>query len=192
MNIILLCAAMLNGSAQPVSLDSVVQQAKWPGWTIYSSDNLGFEGRSSRYPVTHLFDDDPSTAWVFPAKLPASAGGDEHRLRIGLGHPMTLDGIRIMNGYNKSQDLFFANDRIVELEVWSGRKQIKTVRLADRMGWHDISLPRTLYEDIELVFTKFARGRMDDVCISELRLMQDGIELPVSLSGAMTYATGTE
>jgi hypothetical protein len=181
-----------------VAADTIPQQVTWPGWTIFSSDDLGFSGKH-RYPVTYIFDGDPSTAWVFKAKFKhvkneegSPPAPTQHSLMIELEKPTVLDGLRIMNGYNKSEDLYFANDRVVAMEIWSADKRIKTVKLADRMGWHDVSLPHAKYSQIKLVFTGIVKGEMDDICISELRLTRKDLELPVHLTAAVIYATGSE
>ena len=186
---LLLCAAAL-ATCLPLLADGHGAEITWPGWTIESGEEGEPERRiHTSFPLTYLVDDDPATAWVFSDKLePDWNPTDYHYITIRFERPRRVDELRIMNGYNKSEELFWRNDRVTELRVKTGEWHkdtqqynepiIRTVALTDRMGWHSIRLPRREYDRLTIVFTKLVRGRDDDLCISGIELRDGGEKLP--------------
>lgn len=167
--------------------------AFFPGWTIATSEVLYAGKRHTSYPIANMLDGDPRTAWVFSGqemKEPEyrkSRWGSSYALEITPVSPLRIDSVRIMNGYNKDVETFRKNDRIVELAIYEGSKwpserraPIKTAALSDKMGWHEISLPRKKYKNLILVITGIRRGKDRDVCVSELELVHKGRKLPMN------------
>lgn len=103
-----------------------------------------------------------------------------------------------MNGYNMRPDLFKRNDRVVRLKIKIGRKVIKEVTLADRMGWHEISFPPQDVARLELEFTGIRKGEGKDheLCLSELELLQGkraiDFEMPSAALYSLYYCCGGE
>jgi hypothetical protein len=156
----------------------------WNDWRIESSGGRLPDRDPGEYPLTYLCDGDPRTAWVFD-------GDDKHSgLSLSPSQPKVIDSFQIMNGYNRRPDLFKRNNRIVEMEVWTDGRKLKTVRLSDKMGWHRISLPRRKISQLGLVFTGFARGRDNDVCVSEIAFFDGARKLPWSMPNSVLYDAG--
>lgn len=192
--------------------DYTPTSVRWPGFEASSSEDLIGDQRITTYPIANMFDGDPRTAWVFKRNPPSEGGldmkdywGGRYAVSIqfrneaagGDQHSRIIDGLEIMNGYNKSEPVFRRNNRIVEMAIYEGSsaydaEPLKVVRLSDKMGWHRISLPRKAYTGLVLTFTGVRKGRDDDVCVSELRLMSHGKPISMKVSKAFLATTGSE
>jgi hypothetical protein len=181
--------------ASPVFADYVPTYIKWNGWVIKSSEDGNIHEGQNRYPLTYLFDGDPTTAWVFRGPRESETRHFEWKSRYGIAlnpsKPVQIDGIRIMNGYNKSQELFLKNNRFLRMSIRLDGKLVKTVSLSDKMGWHTVSLPKQKVSEIELYFTQIRRGKIDDVCVSGLELLGRGKPLPMNMPNAVLYSLGS-
>lgn len=190
----LFLTALLIAIALPAMGDGTATLIQWPGWICQSTEDLSLGRRHNSFPLTHLFDGDPSTAWVFsgtgkhvegwPTGYAITLIRGEHR------KPVAVDSIWIMNGYNRSSDLFVRNNRITELKLYLNSKFVKTVTLADSMGWSKISIPRQLVKEIKLRFTKFAVGRDNDVCVSEIAIYDQGACVGPKMPRAVEFTEG--
>jgi hypothetical protein len=178
----------------PVLGDGHGARIQWADWTIESGEGSTENHIHRGFPLTYLVDDDPSTAWVFSDKLdPIYRPVDYHHITIWFEKPRFVDELRIMNGYNKSEELFRRNDRVVEMTVAndrSGNAIVRRVTLTDRMGWHSVRLPRREYDCLTVVFTELVRGRDDDLCISGIELRDGGVKLPWHLPAYVLYDPG--
>ena len=178
----------------------------WNGWRIESSEEAFLGRRHGSYPLTYMFDGKPATAWVYSgrqAEWSAQWKGLVRRqwhgdcaVSLEPDKPIALEGIRIMNGYNKSKAVFAQNDRVAEVEIWSGSKGsdrlVKRVNLADKMGWHAVSLPARKYARLTLVFTKRFVGKEHDLCISELELWAAGRKVDLHVPKLVMSTDGGE
>ncbi len=190
----LLLIALVAVVTTPGLCDGTATLISWPGWTCSSTEDLSLGRKHTSFPLTYLFDNDPATAWVF-----SGTGKHAETGRTGFAIDLSrdegeraviVDGIWIMNGYNKSRELFARNNRITELQVYVNWKLVKTVALADSMGWHKISIPQQPVKDMALRFTKFARGRDDDVCVSEIALYDRGKKVGLKMPKAVEFTEG--
>ena len=191
--ILLLCACTV------LWADGRPTQIRWYGWTV-ASDETFFDGRKhSSFPLTYLVDGDPSTAWVFSGKkmeLKDPSHNGEFSLMFQADKQITVDGIRIMNGYNKSKKLFLRNNRVTKVTISKNvyplypEKNIKTVGLSDSMGWHDISIPRQKVRSLGIAFNSIKKGTDDDTCISEIQLLDHGRPIPMNMPRAVIYLEG--
>jgi hypothetical protein len=207
----LLTTAMATADYSPTSI-------RWYGWEVSTSEDLIGDSRITHYPIANMFDGDPNTAWVFKRNPPPKP--DEGResnavhwggkYAIGFdfrkeGTPKdpdwgmqakVIDGIDIMNGYNKSLETFRRNNRVVQVAIYDRyadpKNLIKTADLSDKMGWHHISLPRRAYYGLIVTFTGIRKGVDNDVAISEVRLTKDGRAVPTGLGKAYLATTGSE
>ena len=192
---LLLCVAVLI-VCLPLRADGWGTMIRWPAGTIESGENLLSGHIHTGFPLTYLVDDDPATAWVFSGKgKPPFKDGNRYYIAIRLARPQQADELRIMNGYNKSQELFLRNDRVTEIRLktdpWS-EETIRKVALSDRMGWHSIRVPRQRYERLTVVFTKQVRGRDDDLCISGIELRDGGQKLEWHLPNWVLFDPGSD
>jgi hypothetical protein len=153
-------------------------------WNIYSSEVEGAEDATSRrfphFKLPHLMDNDAATPWVFRGQGQKSSfepsWGTRHALQFDHDKPVEVDEIRIMNGYNKRPDLFWRNDRVVEIGIGIDQKKVKTAVLSDKMGWHSVSIPRRKASSlvIEMIGVRKGSGQDNDICISEIAFYNRG------------------
>lgn len=196
----LVIVTVLAGFLQPVRADGHPPHIEWQGWSVYSNEiwNLDMGPQPQfplRYPLTHLFDDNPDTTWAFEdgqrpqAKAGKQLPNQRPYLQIRPEKPVTMDSLWLMNGYNKRPDLFQRNDRIVRLTISINYKKVKDVFLKDTMGWHKIDLPRQRVESISLEFTGIRKGEGDDndLCVSELAFYNRGQKIGMNMPQAVIY-----
>jgi hypothetical protein len=164
-------------------------------------------GEASKYPIENMIDGDPRTAWVYSKPVlnegegleTYEVAGSAYAILLKPDKPVHLDGIRLMNGYNKSDAIFKRNNRILKLDIYENDSlsdykatKIKTVALSDKMGWHDISLPARKYRGLVVVVRGQVDGRDRDTCISELQLVSKGRALNLSRTLAYLRNDGDE
>jgi hypothetical protein len=192
-------------TVSPAALaDYMPTTAEWPGVKIMTSEDLFWGSKYKGYPIGNLFDGDPKTAWVFKGVPPppgegsaTSSWGGKYAISIEFDKPRYLDGIQIMNGYNKSAQVFARNNRILRMRILDGAKPHWESRLVqravfkDRMGWHTASMPSRRYNGITLVFDRFIPGRDRDLAISELRFTYRGKVVPIRTPRAYMYTEGS-
>ena len=176
----------------------------WPAWTISSSEELfgGIEYSKNEYtpsfPLSYLLDGDAKTAWVYSAKSREfqSSFRSRYALQLKPTKPVTVDGLRIMNGQNASRARFFGNKRVVKIRVTMQSEKQKIVRsflLSDKMGFHNIALPRRKINSLMIEFVGFKSGNRDnDLCVSELQLLNLGQKIDFKMPRAVMFYDGLE
>lgn len=181
-------------------------RAVWPGFSVMTSEDLYRGSKYKGYPISAMLDGDPTTAWVFKA-VPLKEdflstkdiwGGDKS-VAFEFDKPILIDGIEIMNGYNKSVERFYQNDRVTALRVMSAEVQaefakdlVAKAKLEDYMGWHKVSLPKRRYATLKLIFDEVAKGADRDLCISEIRFTLNGEPVDLHLPKAFMETSGSE
>jgi hypothetical protein len=151
-----------------------------PGWLVTGPADAAYVykvGGRVRYPLTHLFDGDPKTAWVYETtRVRPASDRQVPYLRVQAPAPVRADWVRVMGGYNKDAATFARNSRPAEVTVVLDGKPVKTAGLADRTGWQDVPLPAGAppFRTLELRFAKVTRGAEDDFCVSEMALLRGG------------------
>lgn len=191
---VLMCAA---ASASPSSV-------WWPAWTISSGEELsgGIEysknGYTPSFPLSFLFDDDPQTAWVYSAKSREFFEPFHNRYGIQLkpAKPISIDGLRLMNGQNANRARFLSNKRVTKIRVTMevGKAIIVcTFALPDTMGFHNVSLPRRQITSLMIEFIGLKNGMGDnDLCVSELQLTSRGQKVDMQMPRAVMFYDGAE
>ena len=200
----------------------------WGNWTVETGEELFWGSKHTSYPAMYLFDDDPKTAWVFSGLMQQDVerhgwGTPEDRASIrqqiaeeekSLGSrfwitirtesPVTLDGVEIMNGYNKSEEVFRKNRRVTGFQIWLGdhwqdpeskQKPHKTGKLPDAMGWHRINFPRLKLQasdSITIRLTDFTGQDSLDVALSGLRLLKKGKPIVFHTPEIVDFTTGAD
>ncbi len=194
--VLLLCCALARADYAPTSISWMEPGCK-QGWIISSNEDLWVGRTHTSYPLTYLVDDDPATAWVF-------SGKDRYGTRQynpfhhhpGLGieakRPVALDSIALMNGYNKSPELFAKNDRITKVRLYSGETRIASADLPDEMGWHTIHFPRQKVRQLRIEFVRIERGTIDDICVSGLALWDGENRVDMHMPKVVKFTEGSE
>lgn len=178
----------------------------WPGLKVMTSEDLYRGSKYKSYPISAMLDGDPATAWVFKAvplrKDDISTrqfwGGDKS-VAFEFEKPILIDGFEIMNGYNKSVETFYRNDRVTALRVMTADIQaefakdlVAKAKLEDYMGWHKVNIPKRRYSTLKLLFDEVAKGSERDLCISEFRFTLDGKPVDLHLPKAFMETSGSE
>jgi len=193
------CLGLLALCCQSSTATACAASIAWPEWTVYSSENFQDHHVPHTYPLTYLFDTDPATAWVFrgsdrPWDSPDHLlGGGRYVLHLAPKRAVTIDRLRLMNGYNKDRATFLRNNRVTHVRITlfaGGQKTIKETDLKDRAGWQTITLPRRTVTGIRIEMTAFAPGRDHDICLSELALFDDLRRIDMHLPHAVVYSDG--
>lgn len=186
----LVLPALMWGLSPPLA-DYVPTHIAWQGWRIASSENLYAGYRYTRYPLTHLVDGDPRTAWVFSGTGKCQDGWQSrYALALAPEEPVVIDGLALMNGYNKSRELFLRNNRVAQIRLSVNGRILKTAALPDKMGWHKVPLPRQAVRFLQIELTRFYRGRDNDLCLSELVLLNRNQPIDLHLPQAVLFSKG--
>lgn len=176
----------------------------WPNWTISSSEELsgGIEysknGYTPTFPLSLMFDGDAKTAWVYSAKSKEFQRPFRSRYGIEMKPktPVTIDGLRLLNGQNIDRARFLRNKRVMRIRVTmevGKAKIVRTFSLSDKMGFHDVSLPRRKINSLRVEFIGFKNGNHDnDLCISELQLTHRGEKIDLKMPRAVMFYDGLE
>lgn len=131
------------------------------------------QGESGYHP-DFIRDGKLSTAWVEGS----SGDGEGEWIEISFGKPENITGIIIVNGYIKSEELYRANNRIKDLNIWASRETdtlVNDVTLSDRSfqggqkavgellpGFKDVKKCRFKIKSV------YKGSRYHDTCISEI------------------------
>ena len=151
----------------------------------------------NRYSIRNLFDNDKTTAWVtkFDKESPYLDGG---LFKLTFKAPVFVKSIIIINGYQKTERLYYTNQRVKTLnieKVLIGGRSLpleNTVTLKDGMGAQAISLRSGWTQSINLFKTKalifnvldiYAGSKYQDLCISGITVnYAENIEYSPSVS----------
>lgn len=122
----------------------------------------------NRYDGGNLLDDDPATAWVEGV----DGNGEGQALILDFERPTAPRTIEIVNGYNKSRDIFEKNARLRTMGLMTSEDETFDFTVDDRMGWQTIHLPALRPARwIGIWLTGVYPGsRYQDTAISEIRL----------------------
>jgi len=174
---------------------------EWKGWKISSNSQVYVDKHQISYPLTFMVDGNSRTAWACSGKPNLM----ELDMRGYLGtkqpayHPQIeikgnaiIDSIWIMNGYNRSPKLFARNSRVVNIGIDMDGRRIKTACLADRMGWHKVSVPRQRFSNLRIEFTGIRKGHDKDICISEIALYNVSRKIDFHLPTMVLFSSGAE
>lgn len=190
---IAVAAALLAGHPTDAAADSSASCISWAAWSVTTTEGL-WRGRSHQGdPLTFLLDGDPSTCWVFAGASPDPSYGTPHALDIGpAGDELPVDGLRIMNGDNRSEEHYRRRSRVVRLGVWSGGQQVADVALPQELGWHAVALPAGTAADLHLELLEIRQGKDAAICLAGLELLREGAPVPWDLPRCVIASDGGE
>ncbi len=153
------------------------------------TDNLFFKITSSfdspKYPITHLADGQYLTAFAFKpidsVRIHLQIDIENSFLKGKYSNAnllktteMIMNPIRVslINGYTKSETLFYKNGRVKEMEFYVNNEYKQTVVLLDSPLVQEVTIDGifTTKDIITLVPKSYYRGSTsDDICISEIQ-----------------------
>ena len=131
------------------------------------------------YEPGNLFDGDLTTAWNHcGSECTFDDDSSQARNGVGVQITMTFDeqvqlvGLRIANGYQKSDEIFESNNRVQILAV-DHAGPLETITLDDTPGYQDISLQPVMTDFLILEVRAVYVGdqTFNDVAISELEVL---------------------
>jgi cytoskeletal protein RodZ len=125
-----------------------------------------------KYNLVHgadnVLDKDNSTAW----SEGVSGNGIGEVLTITLDEKCVISGIIIMNGYQKSENLYQKNSRPSDLEVEFSDGTTETIHIHDQMGWETLNFSQTHVADEISFFIKdvYEGTTYEDTLITEIEI----------------------
>ena len=115
-----------------------------------------------------IMDGDTTTAWVEGV----DGNGEGESITFTFGDLYAVSDIKIWNGYQKSEDLYYKNARPAELELEFSDGSTERISLQDTSsGFQEFALERhvTSYVKIKIIST-YEGSKYEDTVISEIEL----------------------
>lgn len=115
-----------------------------------------------------IMDGDTTTAWVEGVE----GNGEGESITFTFGDLYVVSDIKIWNGYQKSEDLYYKNARTSELELEFSDGSTERISLQDMAsGFQEFALERhiTSYVKVKIVST-YDGSKYEDTVISEIEL----------------------
>lgn len=115
-----------------------------------------------------IMDDDVTTAWVEGV----DGNGEGESVTFTFGDSYSVSGIRIWNGYQKSEDLYYKNARPSELELEFSDGATERISLQDRSDGaqrFEFAPHVTSYVKIKIL-SVYSGNKYEDTVISEVEL----------------------
>lgn len=115
-----------------------------------------------------IMDGDTTTAWVEGV----DGNGEGESITFTLGDLYAVSDIKIWNGYQKSEDLYYKNARPAELELEFSDGSTERISLQDTSsGFQEFALERhvTSYVKVKIIST-YEGSKYEDTVISEIEL----------------------
>ncbi len=189
-----------------------------PPTLYWTGHYAGYEYYDSRgtmpvhtYPIYHMLDGDPATAWMvgglnwyseekeaFVADKTATL---PPKLFFVLPKPIRVDGLRIMPGYNKSAEVFRRNNRITGVSLYSApegeqytyvEKPFQTAMLKDELGWQELKFAPRIVQYFMIEVTDWEKGADNDFCVSEIQFLSAGKPIEWNLTPLMLSTIGSD
>ncbi len=135
----------------------------------FSSSEGGIEIQASstnpKYPLANLMDGRDNTAWVAGRQ---GSGAGEY-LMISFASPRQVGVVKLVPGYNKSNDIWLANNRLKEIELEFSDGSTQRAEFDGEQRSHRINIGKTGLQWIRInILQTFPGERWADTCISEL------------------------
>jgi len=183
-----------SGSSENKYVDEKINGIPYNGIRIdiNAVNTLIHPKNETRYSAKNLFDDKLSTCWA--TKFIKSKNYEEDiSLKITFQEPIYLKSIQIYNGFQKSEELYYNNQRAkkiyIEKVIVGGRTYPfgNIIELVDKIGRQEISLEEGYTNTINLFKTEeilisiidiYKSNKYNDLCFSEMK---------VNYSNAMSY-----
>lgn len=152
---------------------------------IESNEEPEFGPLIKKYPLWHLIDGNPGTAWVFEVKQPRLP-----KLEIRIPMNVNMSRIGIVNGYAKSSYLYNANNIIKTIGIKSKDSEIKW-KLKETLDAQFTDWNLVGEDKISLNITEIKKGhKYNDTCISDIFIEIENESLVANKS--FIYSVGGE
>ena len=118
------------------------------------------------YSASNIVDGDNTTCWADGV----SGLGIGESITISFDKNYEINGFRIFNGHQKSEDLFNKNSRPIALRVIGSDGSNEVYSFEDTIYEQDVTFKKPInVNSIKLVIEKVARGsKYEDTCIAEV------------------------
>jgi hypothetical protein len=128
-----------------------------------------------KYPLKNCIDNNVETCWVFePDKNYSSK---TIGLKFFFDVPREVDGFTLINGYAKSENVYYANNRITKFKVIIGQKEYD-FSCENTLDYQIFSFPAQTTSLLTFVVEDFEEGnKYNDFCISEISPMYSNLLL---------------
>lgn len=137
-------------------------------YNVYSSSTLAPQTGNTYYP-DNVTDDDVTTAWVEDGK----GYGEGEWIAFSSDTVQCVNGVRIVNGYCKSEEAYFNNSRVKEMNIFFDDGSIENIVLDDEFAKYqeyEFTYSRkSQYVRFEIVST-YKGVKYKDTCISEIEM----------------------
>ena len=124
--------------------------------------------KNIKHVTDRIMDGDTTTAWVEGVE----GNGEGESITFTFGDLYVVSDIKIWNGYQKSEDLYYKNARPSELELEFSDGSTERISLQDTSsGFQEFALERhvTSYVKIKIIST-YEGSKYEDTVISEIEL----------------------
>ena len=124
--------------------------------------------KNIKHVTDRIMDGDTTTAWVEGVE----GNGEGESITFTFGDLYVVSDIKIWNGYQKSEDLYYKNARPSELELEFSDGSTERILLQDMAsGFQEFALERhvTSYVKVKIVST-YDGSKYEDTVISEIEL----------------------
>ena len=132
---------------------------------VYSAEASSY--LDNYFPINAL-DEDRNTAWVEGV----TGDGINEWILLKSDSELEVNGIEIVNGYTKSDDLYMSNNRIKKVKLeFSDNTEIEKELEDDMSNYQTIAFEKTVITDyIKITIIEVYKGeKYNDTCISEIR-----------------------
>lgn len=135
----------------------------------FTSADTGIEiqasSTNSKYPLANLMDGKDNTAWVAGNQ---GSGAGEY-LMINFASPRQVGVLKLVPGYNKNNDIWFANNRLQEIELEFSDGSTQRAGFDGSQRSYRINIGKAGVQWIRLnILQTYPGERWADTCISEL------------------------
>ncbi len=144
-------------------------QSTFPVFTMAAASSVLPPEYDSTYVPEHVFDGDIKTAWVEGV----SHAGEGEWIQLSAAGIQTVQGIEIVNGYCKSEEIYIKNNRVRDIRITFDDGTSETFSLKDDFGRYqnfDFSEPKNTTAVKMEILSVYKGVKYQDTCISEVIL----------------------
>lgn len=152
---------------QPNEEKSEPVQSTFPVFTMATASSVLPPAYDSAYLPENIFDGDIKTAWVEGV----SHAGEGEWIQLSATGMQTVQGIEIVNGYCKSEEIYVNNNRVRDIRITFDDGTSETFSVKDDFGRYqtfDFSEPKNTTAVKLEILSVYKGVKYQDTCISEV------------------------